>query len=91
MKLCYKCKQPVTIEKVLFRDECSRCGVDLHVCFNCLFYDEGKSNKCRETQADYVRDRERANYCDYFRFNNTEAEKSQKQDAERLWKDLFLH
>jgi predicted RNA-binding Zn-ribbon protein involved in translation (DUF1610 family) len=89
MKLCNKCNKPLTIEKVLFRDECPHCGIDLHVCLNCLFYDEGKANRCRESQADYVKDRDRANYCDYFRFNDAETKKPEKQEAEKLWKELF--
>lgn len=89
MKICIKCKKTVTIEKVLFRDECRYCGADLHVCLNCLFYDEGKANKCREPQADYVKDKDRSNYCDYFRFNDSEAKKSEKKEAERLWNELF--
>lgn len=89
MKKCHKCKNIIEEESVFFKDECPHCSFDLHVCLNCVFYDEGKANKCRETQADYVKDRDRANYCDYFRFNNAETKKSEKEAAERLWKDLF--
>jgi len=90
MKRCHKCKNIIEAESVFFKDECPRCRFDLHVCLNCVFYDEGKANKCRESQADYVKDRERANYCDYFRFNNNaETKKSEKEAAEGLWKDLF--
>ncbi len=90
MKKCHKCKNIIEAESVFFKDECPRCRSDLHVCLNCVFYDEGKANKCRESQADYVKDRDRANYCDYFRFNNnTETKRSEKEAAEGLWKDLF--
>jgi hypothetical protein len=89
MKTCFKCKAPVTEEKVMFRHECASCGWDLHVCLNCEFYDEGKSNKCREPQAEYVRERDRANYCDYFRFRDSGKGASPKADAEKLWKELF--
>ncbi len=89
MKVCSKCKTPITAEKVFFRDECPRCGSDIHVCLNCLFYDEGKSNKCRETQADFVKEKDRSNYCDYFRFNDTEVKKSERDEAEKLWKEFF--
>lgn len=54
-----------------------------------MFYDEGKSNKCREPQSDYVKERDRANYCDYFRFNNADALTSKRHEAEKLWKELF--
>jgi len=89
MKICSNCRKPVTVEKVFFRDECPHCSFDLHVCLNCQFYDEGKANKCRESQADYVKDKDRSNYCDYFRFNDSEAKKSEKEEAKRLWQELF--
>ncbi len=89
MKVCFKCKAPVAAERISFKDECPQCRSDLHVCLNCLFYDEGKANKCREPQADYVKDRGRANYCEYFRFKNEGETKSGKEAAEKLWGDLF--
>ena len=89
MKVCFKCKDPVTLENISFREECVRCRADLHVCLNCLFYDEGKANKCRESQADYVKERDRANYCEYFRFNNAGEQKSGKEEAEKLFQNLW--
>ncbi len=89
MRVCFKCKNPVTLEDISFRDECIQCRSDLHVCLNCSFYDEGRANKCREPQADYVKERDRANYCEYFRFKDTCQEKSGKEEAERLFQNLF--
>jgi hypothetical protein len=89
MKVCFKCKGPVTLENVSFRVECPQCRSDLHVCLNCLFYDEGKANKCRESQAEYVKDRDRSNYCEYFRFKDAGQERSGKEEAEKLFKNLF--
>lgn len=48
------------------RDECPKCHADVHVCKNCKNYDPNAYNECREPQADIVKDRERANFCDYF-------------------------
>ncbi|HBA54179.1 MAG TPA: hypothetical protein DCZ04_06920 [Syntrophorhabdus aromaticivorans] len=59
------------------------------MCLNCAFYDEGKANKCRETQAELVKEKDRANYCDYFRFREEGRKKSGKEEADRLWKELF--
>ena len=53
-------------ERVGFRDVCSACDADLHVCLNCLHYDRSAYNQCRESNAEWVSDRERANRCDYF-------------------------
>ncbi len=51
------------------RDACPNCDADLHCCRNCRFYDPGKHNECAETQAEWVRDKEASNYCDYFQPN----------------------
>lgn len=48
------------------RDECPTCGADLHVCRNCRHYDRTVYNECRETSADVVREKDRANFCDFF-------------------------
>ena len=47
-------------------DECPDCQRDLHCCRNCRFFDPGKSRQCSEPQADYVKEKDRANFCDYF-------------------------
>ena len=53
--------------KVGRREACPKCSADLHCCLNCAFYDPHAHNQCRETQAEWVRYKEEANYCDYFR------------------------
>ncbi len=68
MSRCASCKKEVTVEgKVGRRDTCPHCGSDLHSCLNCEFYDEGAYNQCRETEAERVTDKEKSNFCDYFR------------------------
>jgi hypothetical protein len=66
---CFGCGEEVALasgERVGFRDACPRCGRDLHVCRNCAHHDPGAYNECRESSAERVGDRERANRCDYF-------------------------
>ncbi len=65
---CFSCRKSNAYqEKVGFRDECLHCRADLHVCKNCEFYDPKVYNECRETNADVVREKERANFCDFFK------------------------
>ena len=71
-----------------FRAECDRCAADLHVCLNCVHHDPGAYNECREPSAERVRDRDRANRCEYFRFRTTggagdgaDAERRRAQSA----------
>ena len=95
MKTCFKCGTAIELEKVSRRDECPKCGSDLRICLNCAFYAESKSNACEEPQAEIVKEKDRANYCDFFRFKETAArgsaapQKSGKAEAEKLWNDLF--
>ncbi len=64
---CYQCNKLVELEhKISFREECPHCKADLHICFNCRFYDESAYNECKESSAERVRDKERNNYCEYF-------------------------
>lgn len=65
--ICFNCRKTNTsMGKIGFRDECIHCRSDLHVCKNCEFYDVKVYNECRETSADVVREKERANFCDFF-------------------------
>jgi len=91
MKRCFRCNAPVGDREFFSRrDECGQCGADLHVCKNCSFYHPGRSNDCDEPQAERVVDKDRANYCDFFRFKEQQGEKaSRKEDAKKAWDELF--
>ena len=65
--ICWKCKKEISIEKPVRSDECPLCHADLHVCKACEFYESGAHNDCRESSAEFVTDKERSNFCDYFR------------------------
>lgn len=65
---CFACRRETLVrsgERVGFRDACA-CGADLHVCRNCALHDPAAHNECREPQAEPVRDRDRANRCEWF-------------------------
>ncbi len=89
--ICFKCStsNPV-LGTVGRRDECFKCRTDLHVCKNCLHWDPKAYNECKETQADVVLEKERANFCDYFSPGDGRNAGSQKDDllsaAEALFK-----
>lgn len=89
--ICFSCKRQINVpDKVGFRQECD-CGEDLHVCKNCKFYDPKVYNECRETSAEVIREKERANYCEYFQPGGDAAGEAKKKDdlraaAEALFK-----
>ncbi len=77
MRPCFQCGQEIAADrKILREDECPHCSSDLHCCRNCELFDPAVSNQCREPQADWVNDKERANFCEFFGF----AEKSRARD-----------
>jgi len=71
MKSCFHCKKPLEIDRKVGRGEtCPYCHADLHCCLNCVFYDPGAYNECRESQAERVLDKDRGNFCEYFTFSD---------------------
>jgi hypothetical protein len=53
-------------DRVTRRSTCPSCRADLHSCLNCRHYSRGRHNDCAEPQAELVKDRKRANFCDFF-------------------------
>lgn len=80
---CYRCDTDQgVIERVGRRDTCLSCGTDLHCCYNCEFYDLSFHNQCRESQAERQVDKDRSNFCDYFRFRSTQVGQRQSSASE---------
>ncbi len=52
--------------KIYRRDVCAQCGADLHSCAHCRFFDPSRNNQCAEPQAEWVKDKDRSNFCGYF-------------------------
>lgn len=67
--VCWKCGAPLADEPLpLARAaECKSCRADLHVCRLCEFYDPRVAKQCREPIAEEVKDKERSNFCGYFK------------------------
>jgi len=93
---CWRCGGKIEYpsgSRVLRGDTCPKCDGDLHCCRNCQFYDPAKHNQCVETQAEWVRDKEIANYCDYFQPNPTlmarDGGSSGPGDTRRNFDSLF--
>ena len=69
MIVCWRCGDSLKkLTLPLARlDECPSCNAHLHICRMCIFYDPAITKACREDDADEVQEKERANFCDYFR------------------------
>ncbi len=64
---CWSCGNEITItQRVTRNDFCPECENPLKCCYNCRFYDRNANNHCTEPQAEWVRYKEKANFCEYF-------------------------
>jgi hypothetical protein len=66
---CYRCGASLAALSlpIARMDECPDCTVQVHVCRMCVFYDPNVAKQCREDDANEVQEKERANFCDYFK------------------------
>src|SRR3954462_15283457 len=67
--VCWKCGASLKeLSLPLSRlDECKQCHAELHVCKLCEWYNTSVAKHCRETIAEEVKDKERANFCGYYK------------------------
>ncbi len=93
MKVCHRCGKELDAgDRVPRAATCLHCGSYLHCCLNCAFYDPHAHNQCREPQSEYVSDREKGNFCDFFTFRGPGPNgKRQEEDtkARKAWEELF--
>ncbi|MBA2661988.1 MAG: hypothetical protein H0U74_06805 [Bradymonadaceae bacterium] len=72
---CWSCKKDTEKEDKIFRtDHCPHCYAAMKSCMNCSYYDAYAHNECKEPMAEYTKDKERANFCDYFKCGTNAAE-----------------
>jgi hypothetical protein len=89
---CFKCGTKIILEHKVFRQAmCPKCGNYLHCCLNCRLYSPNAAHECRESEARWARDKEAANFCDYFEPGDNVIEKrsSKEDDARAKLNQLF--
>ena len=94
MRACFHCGMEVPGDGRIPREEsCERCDQDLRCCRNCRFFDSSFNNQCSEPQADWISDKERANFCDSFVFSDGEpvgrTSPGETEKGRQSWKKLF--
>ena len=72
------------------QDICPGCRRDTRVCKNCDFFDPSVNNQCRENQAERVVDKEKSNFCDYFRPSNRKGGQGKSADALKAAADALF-
>lgn len=92
MPACHKCSRELKTDSDYGRqDTCLGCGFSTRVCMNCLHYDPSRYNECTEPVADRVIDKEKGNFCDYFKPGDRQggAAASAKEQALKAAEALF--
>ena len=71
---------------------CLRCSAELYVCRLCEFHEPKLRQGCLEDRAEHVQEKERANFCDYFRLRpNAHIPRDQsKTEAARAGLDALF-
>ncbi|MCM2279641.1 MAG: hypothetical protein NDJ89_16325 [Oligoflexia bacterium] len=64
---CWNCGAELTALDYGRSDTCRKCGRDTKTCKGCEHFDPMANNQCHENQAERVLEKERSNFCDYFR------------------------
>ncbi len=83
MWICHACGKEIKLHGELGRQEiCPHCRGDVHCCLNCNLYDEYAQNKCREPAAEWVSDREKGNFCEYFAFKESTGGGRRRRERE---------
>jgi len=82
--MCWYCGEIIADPEPIGRSSrCETCGKDLRSCKNCRFFLPGSRGDCRETSAEPVSDKERANFCDWFSLDQKYRAKSMGQKNEK--------
>jgi hypothetical protein len=82
---CYRCGASLEALSLPFsrQDECPECSNYLHVCKMCVYYDERVPRQCREDGAEDVRDKDRLNFCDWFKPSGAAFDAGRKDEEDR--------
>ncbi len=94
MASCHHCGSQFPEGMAVFRtSECPSYAYYIRVCRNCTHFAPGSHWDCRETVSDQVTDKERANFCDWFKLSTVSGDRSDAQkkveQARRGFSSLF--
>jgi hypothetical protein len=90
MRVCTFCGSQLDDTLEVFRSSlCPSCSRELKVCLNCRFYKKGAHWDCLETIPEPVAEKDRANFCDYFRFREGGAAAAPSPGRREQARDSF--
>ncbi len=87
---CYRCG--ASLEKLSLplsrRDECPSCTVSVHVCRMCINFDRNAVKQCLEDDAEEVIDKEKVNFCEWFKASTDAFDPARAQKETRARSEL---
>lgn len=89
---CHSCGKDIeleTTETIMRSEECPHCYANIRCCKMCEFYDPQSYNECRESSAERIVEKEKANFCDFYRIDTKLNKDQQKQDVLSAAEALF--
>lgn len=88
--LCFRCGASLSAltPPISRQDECPECSVYLHVCRMCSFFDSSVPEQCREDDAEEVLEKERLNFCEWFKPSAAAFDADKAAEAIRSKSDL---
>lgn len=78
---CYNCGKEIAANNFGRQDSCESCGRDVHACRNCSNWDRAYNNECRESQAERVVEKEKSNFCDWWKPHGNQGGSAVARDA----------
>ncbi|MEM7431839.1 MAG: hypothetical protein AAF351_07855 [Pseudomonadota bacterium] len=87
--LCYRCGESLAALSLPIsrQDECPSCSNYLHVCRMCVNFDRAVPRQCREDGAEDVKEKERVNFCDWYKPSDAAFDQVEKAGADQALLD----
>ena len=89
MASCFSCGAKIEVERVYRSTDCPSCSKSVKVCKNCRFYAPGAHWDCHETISEPVRDKEQANFCDFFELARDSKASDKDSSSRSSFDSLF--
>ena len=82
---CYRCGASLEALSLPFsrQVECPGCGNYLQVCKMCVHYDRNVPRQCREDGAEDVKEKDRLNFCDWYKPSERAFDADRKADEDQ--------
>ena len=87
---CYRCGESLAAltPPMSRQDACPSCSHYLHVCRMCVYFDPDVPTQCREDDAEEVFDKEKQNFCDWYKPSASAFDPSRKNKGGRAKSQL---